>query len=267
MSDDPAPGGRPITAEECDRRWAAWTPDQVAARLVDISVPWCIAAGWALDLFIGGIPRKHDDIEIAVPRAKFDEIAGAFRDYEWDVVGEGHVWAYADAGGHLEFHQTWMRNTATGRYPLDVFREPSDGDEWICRRHPSITMPYTDVIETGQAGIPYLIPEVALLFKARANRLKDHRDFARAPHAAFATLGTGSARVGASSRHSLGRADGGCQQLTARSARGRSQCQKREPKASNQQPRQHGAECRYAWRSRQARSAALLLLEPFFRLT
>jgi hypothetical protein len=106
-------------------------------------------------------------------------VAAALHEYEWDVVGAGMVWSYADAADHPELHQTWLRDTSTGRYHLDVFREPHDGDRWVCRRDRSITLPYAELIEIGDAGIPYFIPEVALLFKAKARRPKDDGDFAR----------------------------------------------------------------------------------------
>ena len=32
-------------------------------------VPWYVAAGWALDLFLGGGHREHEDLEIAVPNS------------------------------------------------------------------------------------------------------------------------------------------------------------------------------------------------------
>ncbi|WP_225730546.1 MULTISPECIES: nucleotidyltransferase domain-containing protein [unclassified Nocardia] len=179
MDDDLPAGGRRIDLAECERRWKAWTPAQVAAKLAGVSVPWCVTAGWALDLFAGEQTRDHGDIEITVPRAAFGEVVAALPEYEWDVVGAGTVWPYADAADHPELHQTWLRDPATGEYHLDVFREPHDGDRWICRRDNTITLPYAELIETGPAGIPYVIPEVALLFKARARRPKDDGDFAR----------------------------------------------------------------------------------------
>ena len=58
-----------------------------------------------------------------------------------------------------------------------VFREPHDDQTWICRRHESIRRPYADIIARTTDGIPYLCPEVVLLFKAKATREKDRRDF------------------------------------------------------------------------------------------
>jgi hypothetical protein len=60
---------------------------------------------------------------------------------------------------------------------FDVFREPHDGDTWICRRDASIRRPYPEVFELSVDGIPYLRPEICLLFKAKAVRDKDRADF------------------------------------------------------------------------------------------
>jgi hypothetical protein len=61
---------------------------------------------------------------------------------------------------------------------LDVFREPADGDTWMCRRDESIRLPYDRVIERTADGLPYLRPEIVLLFKAKHTRPKDDEDFA-----------------------------------------------------------------------------------------
>jgi Aminoglycoside-2''-adenylyltransferase len=158
-------------------RWDAWTPADVAQRLAAVRAPWCMAAGWALDLLVGEITRDHDDIEIGVPAARFDEVVAALPDHEWDVVGDGRVWPYPE---QLATHfQTWLREPATGTYRLDVLREPHVDERWVCRRNRSITLPYAELIRRTGDGIPYVIPEVALLFKAKHLRDKDEADFAR----------------------------------------------------------------------------------------
>ncbi|WP_221639313.1 nucleotidyltransferase domain-containing protein [Nocardia bhagyanarayanae] len=83
--------GRPLSAEEAAGLWAAWTPAEVAERMAGVSAPWYVAAGWALDLFTGGDAREHSDLEIGIPRERFDEVAAAFPGFEWDVV-PGHPW-------------------------------------------------------------------------------------------------------------------------------------------------------------------------------
>ena len=68
---------------------------------------------------------------------------------------------------------------ATGQYRVDVFREPHVGDRWVCRRDESITLRYDELILHTRDAIAYAIPEVALLFKAKALRDKDEADFQR----------------------------------------------------------------------------------------
>jgi hypothetical protein len=169
-------GGELLSDNAIAERWDAWTPADVARRLAAVRAPWCVAAGWALDLLVGEITRDHDDIEIGVPAARFDEVVAALPDHEWDVVGDGRVWPYPE---QLATHfQTWLREPATGTYRLDVLREPHVDERWVCRRDRSITLPYAELIRRTGDGIPYVIPEVALLFKAKHLRDKDEADFA-----------------------------------------------------------------------------------------
>ena len=158
-------------------KWAAWQPDEAAERLAAVAAPWCVAAGWALDLFLGGQRREHEDLEIAVPRERFGEIAQALAGFDFFVPGHPTGLVSPMSPAALEAtHQTWIREPGTELWRLDVFREPSDGDTWICRRDERIRLPYSDLIERTGAGIPYARPEVVLLFKAKEPRPKDELD-------------------------------------------------------------------------------------------
>jgi len=182
------PGGgielSPAETEALDARWSScWTPGEVARQLAGVATPWCVAAGWALDLFRGTQTRKHGDIEIAIPASSFPEVRSRFPGYVFDGVGSGRIWADATPDVLAAVHQTWLRDPATGNYLLDVFREPHDGDTWICRRDEAIRLPYRDIIHYTHDGIPYLAPELVLLFKAKHTRPKDQADFdATVPH-------------------------------------------------------------------------------------
>ena len=159
-------------------KWDPWRPDEVARRLAGVSAPWYVAAGWAIDLFLGGGLREHDDIEIAVPHSGFGDVLDALDGFELFTVGSGLATPLTEEAPRS--HQTWVREPATGRWRLDVFSEPSEGNTWICRRDMRIRMPYDRAIERTPAGIPYGRPEIVLLFKAKAARPKDDDDFAAA---------------------------------------------------------------------------------------
>lgn len=169
-----APAAAPGVIPDLDA-WAAWPPAVLARRLAGAGVPWYVAGGWALDLFHGEQTREHHDVEIAVPADRFAEVALRFPDCEFFVVGDGRA-VPPSAEAMREHHQTWARERTTGAWRFDVFREPHDGDTWICRRDVRIRRPYAEIVERDRDGIPYLAPEVVLLFKAKGARDKDSAD-------------------------------------------------------------------------------------------
>ena len=159
--------------------WEAWEPRTIAERLRDVRTPWRVVGGWALDLCRGEQTRKHEDIEIAVPQAGFDKIGERLRDLEFFVpCGDEGLVALDGAGDRFfDSHQTWGRDRATGKWRIDVMRDPHDGDVWICRRERRIRRPYNEIIAVTPDGIPYELPELTLLFKAKHRREKDEADF------------------------------------------------------------------------------------------
>jgi Aminoglycoside-2''-adenylyltransferase len=174
-SEDPPPGGSDLG----DPVWDPWRPEEIARRLAGVTVPWYVAGGWAVDLFLGRQTRDHGDLEIGVPAGSFGAVRSALEGYEFDVVGFGNLrWPVDSPAAFDLYHQTWLREPATGIYRLDVFREPHDGDIWVCRRDESIRLPYSQIIRFNPAGIPYLAPEIVLLFKAKWTQPKDEADFA-----------------------------------------------------------------------------------------
>ncbi len=146
-------------------------------RLQGVTVEWGFVGGWAIDLFRGEITREHEDVEIAVAKANFWPIRQALANFEFDLIGEGRKWPLTDDVAFAITHQTWVRDPASGDYTLDVFREPHDGDVWICRRDRTIRLPFAGLFGRTPEGMPYVIPEVVLLFKAREARPKDVHDF------------------------------------------------------------------------------------------
>jgi Aminoglycoside-2''-adenylyltransferase len=160
--------------------WDAWSPEEAARRFAGIDAPWYVAAGWAVDLFLGGGHREHEDLEVAIPAHRLDEFVDALAGLDVFVVGtpaDGLLTPLEEARHALsETHQTWVCDPESSVWRIDLFREPSDDEAWICRRDERIRMPFTEATLRTEEGIPYARPEIALLYKAKAAREKDEAD-------------------------------------------------------------------------------------------
>ena len=140
-----------------------------------MDVPWAVAGGWAIDLHVQAETRPHDDIEIVVSRDHIEIVAACLGELDWFGVGGGRV---AMAAAPEELHQTWGRDRYKQRRRIDALREPWRGEDWVFRRDPRIRRPLTEAIEFSPEAIPYLAPEIVLLFKAKAPTEKDEADLA-----------------------------------------------------------------------------------------
>jgi hypothetical protein len=72
----------------------------------------------------------------------------------------------------------WCRLTANGPWVLDVTIGEGSDDNWIYRRDPSIQVPWSVAVLRTAEGIPYLAPELQLLYKSKDLRSKDDVDAA-----------------------------------------------------------------------------------------
>lgn len=165
--------------------WDAWTPWEVAERLHDLDVRWCVIGGWAIDLAIGETTRHHEDLEIAVLGRDLPAIRRHLGEFVFHVAGGGEVRRLEpseEAPAHLRQH--WVLDPTADRWRVDVMVEPGGDKTWVYRREPSLRASRGFMVGRSVDGVPYLRPHGTLLFKAKATRPKDRRDF----DAAIATL-------------------------------------------------------------------------------
>jgi Aminoglycoside-2''-adenylyltransferase len=62
-------------------RWRPWRPREVAAFFAMLPIPWWIAGGWAIDLFLGRQTRRHEDIDVLILR----QDCHAARSFSWRI--------------------------------------------------------------------------------------------------------------------------------------------------------------------------------------
>jgi len=157
--------------------WDAWTPWEAAERFAHIDVPWCVVAGWSIDLFIGEQTREHGDLEVEFLRRDHDVARGALAGFGLFTAGSGKVRALQlDEAPPSKNHQVWVLDVEAHVWRIDVMLEPGDADTWISRRDEAITAPRSFMVERDLRGVPYLAPHGSLLYKAKAARKKDKAD-------------------------------------------------------------------------------------------
>ena len=137
--------------------------------------PWGIAGGWALDLFIGRESRSHADIDIAVLRADQkqlrSQVSGRFEKVVDHQLAEWSPTEVLELPVH-EVHVRWPDG-----YHLEFLLNEQDREtgEWVFRRDARIRRPLAAAFVQGR--VPYLAPEIVLLYKAKAPSAKDDADF------------------------------------------------------------------------------------------
>ncbi len=149
---------------------------QVASLMRGFPRPWYIAGGWAIDLFLGRVTREHDDIDIAILREDQRELRTHFAGWAFEKVVEGQRRPWAE-GEWLDPPVHEVQTTSENRPLIEFLFNESSGATWRFRRNPAITRELDRIGTRTSAGIPFLAPEIVLLFKAKAAGVKDAHDF------------------------------------------------------------------------------------------
>ena len=98
----------------------------------------------------------------------------------WDVqvaaAGRLSPWPGSTPRAEASQNNLWCRESADRPWCLDV--TVGDGDEecWIYRRDPTVRVRWDEAVLRSEGGIPYLAPELQLLFKSKDVRPKDDID-------------------------------------------------------------------------------------------
>jgi hypothetical protein len=74
-------------------------------------------------------------------------------------------------------HDVWCRPTPMQPWALQLMIADTQADSWQFRRTPAIKRPVAALGCVTADGIPYLAPEIQLLYKAKGLRPKDEADF------------------------------------------------------------------------------------------
>jgi hypothetical protein len=164
------------------------TLDEIAAvaRVMEgFPGPWFVSGGWAIDLFVGQVTREHEDQDSGI----FREDQEALRAHlaGWDLYRVefrpgGNAWVPWPTGAWMKLREFQVQARRSSGEPreFELFMNDQEGGVWQCRRNAAITRPVAEIWFRSQAGIPTLLPEIQLLFKAKRHHPKDEHDFEQA---------------------------------------------------------------------------------------
>lgn len=147
--------------------------NQIDELMAGFNKDWFFAGGWAIDLFLGKETRDHQDVEIGIYRKDQVELKRYLSTWDFRKVVHGEFLTWSDEYLELPVHEIHARSAGGD---LEVLLNETDGASWIFRRDRRITYPLETFIRFTEAGLPYLTPEIVLLYKAKNTREKDHKD-------------------------------------------------------------------------------------------
>src|SRR5438067_2328729 len=156
--------------------------EAVARVMAGFPHPWFVSGGWAIDLFMGQVTREHADREVGLLRRDQQALRAYLAGWELSKVvhgPEGGAWVPWPDDDWIELPLFQVRAQRADHEPgeFELFMNDAAGEEWLCRRNPVITRPISEISRRSSRGIPFLVPEIQLLFKAKWHREKDEHDF------------------------------------------------------------------------------------------
>jgi hypothetical protein len=141
-------------------------------------IPWAVAGGWALDLFLGRLTREHADLDVAIWRADQHRLRAALTPH-WipEVVDNGVLrpWS-SDEWLSLHIHEIHARPASRDGASLELLLNERDDTAWIFRRDVGVRRALHRAILVRDS-IRFLAPEIVLLYKSKAPRPTDEADF------------------------------------------------------------------------------------------
>ena len=159
---------------------------EVAEALGNLRAPFYFAGGWAIDLHLGRVTREHHDIDALVMRRDHLLLHQALKQFSLKKIiphpdgipSRGTIveWSPGDKL-ELPVHQINAYRAGESEPAFQVMLAESRGSDWIFRRNPDVSMQLSQMGFHPLWGLPYLAPEIVLLFKAKHLEPRDRVDF------------------------------------------------------------------------------------------
>jgi hypothetical protein len=155
---------------------------------------WGLCGGWAIDAWLGRQSRSHGDVDISVfhddQRVLYEHLTGGWQLIAHDpnvpdATADPWTGRRLDLPAHVHARPHGTGKSVSGTigspsdagFGLDIQLGEREGDEWVISRKPRIAIPVHDSVRVSAWGVPSVVPEVLLTFKALELRPQDQQDF------------------------------------------------------------------------------------------
>jgi Aminoglycoside-2''-adenylyltransferase len=168
-------------------KWEDFDPSRLSSLMASFDAPWWVAGGRALDLWLGRQTRAHQDVDVAILRDDQKQLHQTFSGWELYYAMTDHRLVPYRSECWLEapLHGVWVRPASDAPWLCEFLLNEHEGQQWVYRRNPAVRKPLAEVgvMASAAGGVPILVPEIVLLYKAHEHTEKDEADFRNAlPH-------------------------------------------------------------------------------------
>lgn len=162
---------------------APWDPLDVASveqLFATARFRWWISGGRALALHLGRSWRTHADTDVGIARGDARAAYELLEGWDLHVAAAGRLTPWRGEPLDADRHQNnvWCRASPSSPWSLDLTVGDGTDREWVYRRDRSLHLPWDIAVPRTPEGVPYLAPELQLLFKSTNPRPKDDLDAA-----------------------------------------------------------------------------------------
>jgi hypothetical protein len=134
---------------------------------------------------MGRQTRDHQDVDVAVLRADQKQLHEAFGGWELYYATPDHrLLPYrSECWLELPVHGVWVRPASDAPWLCEFLLNEHEDQQWVYGRNPAVRKPLAEIGVKALGGVPILVPEIVLLYKAHELTEKDEADFRTAlPH-------------------------------------------------------------------------------------
>ena len=149
--------------------------ETAAALMREFPGLWGLAGGWAIDLFLGRATRPHADVDVAVFRQDQLRLREYLAGWTLEVADAGTLAPWAE-GEWLAPPRHELHARSAGGDRIEFLLNERTEREWVYRRDPAVRLPIEETFMRTEAGVPFLCPEVVLLYKSKSPRPADEAD-------------------------------------------------------------------------------------------